>query len=176
MKWLIIALIILLAGCAANAPVEGENMKISSPAFEEGGKIPSKFTCDGENVSPQLDISEVPDAKVLVLIMDDPDIPDFVKEKRGIEVFDHWVLFNIAPTSQIAEGTAPGKQGNNSAGNAKYTGPCPPDKEHRYFWKLYALDTELDLPEGSTKAEVEKAMEGHIVEQAQLMGKYERVK
>ncbi len=153
-------------------------MKITSTAFEQEEKIPKKYTCDGENVNTPLKFSEVPEnAKSLVLLMDDPDIPDFVKQKMGIQVYDHWVLFNINPnTTEIQEGEAPGTQGNNTGGKANYTGPCPPDKEHRYFFKLYALDTELNLPEGSTKKEVEKAMQEHILAEATLIGKYERTK
>ena len=121
-------------------------MKISSTAFEHEGKIPLKYSCDGENVSTPLDIADVPEgAKTLVLIMDDPDIPDFVKQKFGIEKYDHWVFFNIDPkTTQMKEGEQPGTPGKNSAGEAKYTGPCPPDREHRYFFKLFALDNELE--------------------------------
>lgn len=151
-----------------------------SSAFEEGGKIPSKYTCDGDNLSMPLSWSEVPkEAESLVLIVDDPDIPDFVKKDRGIEVFDHWVIFNIPPeVTEISENSVPdgASLGVNSAGQNKYTGPCPPDREHRYFFKLYALDTMLSLPKSSTKKEVEEAMVGHIIEQAGLIGKYERIK
>jgi len=154
-------------------------MKLTSPAFTDGGMIPSKYTCDGENSSPPLSIFDVPaKAKTLVLIMDDPDIPDFVKQKFNIQMWDHWVIWNISPTTKkITEGKNPiGKLGKNTSGKSIYGGPCPPDREHRYFFKLYALDTELDLPEGSSKAEVERSMEGHILAEAKLMGRYERVK
>ena len=154
-------------------------MKLTSSAFTEGGKIPSKYTCDGANINPPLSISDVPaKAKSLVLIMDDPDIPEFVKQKFGIQVWDHWTVFNIpSGTKEIAEGkNPPGVLGKNTGGKNAYGGPCPPDKEHRYFFKLYALDTELGLPEGSTKAEVEAAMKGYIIARAELMGRYERVK
>jgi len=154
-------------------------MKLTSSAFNDGGKISSKYTCDDQNINPPLQFSDVPKgAQALVLIMDDPDIPDFAKQKFNIEVWDHWVIFNIPPTTnKIAEGKNPlGKMGKNTRGNNSYGGPCPPDREHRYFFKLYALDTELDLPEGSTKAEVEKAMKNHILAEAKLMGRYERVK
>ncbi len=152
-------------------------MKLTSPAFSEGGRIPSKYTCDGQEISPPLKISEVPKgAKTLVLIMDDPDIPDFVKEKFRIEIWDHWIVWNIpANTIEIAEGTNPkGILGKNTRGVTAYGGPCPPDREHRYFFKLYALDIELSLPKGSTKTEVEKAMKGHILAEAKLTGKYAR--
>lgn len=155
-------------------------MKLTSSAFVHNQKIPSKYTCDGENINPPLIISNVPAAvQSLVLIMDDPDIPAEVKASRGISVFDHWVVFNIDPAiTKISENDLPGTAGANSRGENKYTGPCPPSqyepKEHRYFFKLYALDQKLDLPEGSTKADVEKAMERHILAQAELIGRYER--
>ena len=151
-------------------------MHLTSSAFQNGQSIPSKYTCDGENVSPQLAFADVPkNAKSLVLIMDDPDIPDFVKEKFGIEEFDHWILFNIDSRAvEIAEGQYLGTQGNNSRGESEYTGPCPPDREHRYFFKLYALDTMLNLKEGATKAEVEDALSGHIIVKTELIGKYKR--
>ncbi|MDP3880740.1 MAG: YbhB/YbcL family Raf kinase inhibitor-like protein [bacterium] len=152
-------------------------MKISSPAFENQGKIPAKFTCDGENISPELIFSAVPESTVrLALIMDDPDIPDFVKKERGIEVFDHWIVFNMpAETQGIKEGQiAPGVTGLSSRGTKEYVGACPPDKEHRYFFKLYALDKELDLDENNTRAQLAQAMQGHVIEQAELIGLYER--
>ena len=150
-------------------------MKLASSAFEHEGKIPSKYTCDDANTNPPLTISDVPSgAKSLVLIMDDPDVPKHLREDG---MWDHWVVFNISPTLRdIKEGEEPaGTPGVGTSGNLDYFGPCPPDREHRYYFKLYALDTELDLPEKSTKAQVEKAMEGHILEQAELMGRYERV-
>jgi len=153
-------------------------MKLTSSVFAEGEKIPSKYTCDGQNINPPLLFSDLPkDAQTLVLIMDDPDIPQFVKQKFHTQVWDHWVVFNIPPdTGEIPEGkNPPGDLGRNTGGNNSYGGPCPPDREHRYFFKLYALDTELDLLEGATKAEVEKAMKNHILAEARLMGRYERV-
>lgn len=152
-------------------------MKLTCSAFAHNGKIPSKYTCDGANINPPLTIEDVPaGAESLVLLMDDPDIPDFVKQKYGILVWDHWTIFNIPPTTtEIAEGQTPaGVQGKNTGGKNAYGGPCPPDREHRYFFKLYALDTTLNLPAGASKAEVEKAMEGHIVAEAELVGRYER--
>ena len=157
------------------SPVKTSSMNISSIEFKNNEAIPSKFTCQGKNINPELEISGVPaEAKSLTLIMDDPDIPDFVKKSMGIEVFDHWVAFNIPPqTAKINEGTEPGgTAGANSSGKNGYTGPCPPDREHRYFFKLYALDSMLDLPAGSNKQAVEKAMAGHIISQAELIGTY----
>lgn len=153
-------------------------MKLASSAFEYSGEIPDKHTCDGPNSSPELAISGVPDeTKSLVLIMDDPDIPDFVKQRVGVSVWDHWVVFNIPPeTKIISEGTEPkGTAGVGTGGRTGYSGPCPPDKEHRYFFKLYALDTQLNLPSGSTKAVVEKAMKDHILTKAELMGRYTKL-
>ena len=151
-------------------------MRISSPVFVQNGHIPSKYTCDGENVNPPLKIDFVPTlAKSLALIVDDPDIPDFVKEKFHIQVFDHWTAFNISPdVREISEGEEPGTMGKNGRHLTGYTGPCPPDREHRYFFKLYALDKKLELKEGATKAQVEEAMKGHILEKAELIGLYEK--
>jgi len=150
-------------------------MKLTSPAFEHEGKIPAKYTCDGENINPSLKITDVPSgAKSLVLIMDDPDVPKYLR-KDGM--WDHWVVFNIpASLREMKEGEEPaGTHGIGTGGNLNYMGPCPPDREHRYFFKLYALDTELNLPEKATKQQVEKAMEGHILANAQLMGRYKRL-
>lgn len=151
-------------------------MKLTSSVFHEGGDIPSLYTCEGQGVNPPLEISSVPaGAKSLVLIMDDPDVP---KTRRPSGMFDHWIVFNIPPaTHKISENaTPPGIQGQNTYGQNQYFGPCPPDRQHRYFFKLYALDATLPLPAGSTKAVVEKAMEGHIIAQCQLMGRYEKKK
>jgi Raf kinase inhibitor-like YbhB/YbcL family protein len=151
-------------------------MKLTSPAFKEGGIIPSLYTCEGKNINPALEITGVPpQAKSLVLINDDPDVP---KTLRPEGVYDHWIVFNIPPnTHKIAEHSIPpGIQGKSTNGKNQYVGPCPPDREHRYFFKLYALDTLLDLPAGSTKKEVEQAMHGHIIAQCQLLGRYEKGK
>lgn len=152
-------------------------MKIKSRAFENGGVIPAKYTCDGENINPSLEISEVPDGAVsLALIMDDPDVP---KSVRPDGVFDHWILWNIpAGVSSIAEGSLPNCViGKNTRGNNQYTGPCPPDREHRYFFKLYALDTELKLdPNSGGKVDLLDAIAGHVLAEAELMGRYERPK
>ncbi len=154
-------------------------MKLTSPAFAHNGKIPSEHTCDGANVSPELHISDVPaGTKSLALICDDPDIPDFVKQKFNITVWDHWVVFDMpANTVMIKENSQPGGiPGKNTSSGLGYQGPCPPDREHRYFFKLYALDTMLELPQGAAKADVEKAMQGHVLEKVELVGRYERVK
>lgn len=151
-------------------------MRLSSPAFGHGDKIPPQHTCDGANISPPLKIEDVPDGtKSLVLIMDDPDVP---KSIRADGMWDHWVVFDIPPeVREIPEGKEPpGVPGVGTGGNTSYFGPCPPDREHRYFFKLYALDTKLGLPARSTKAQVEKAMEGHVLAKAELMGRYERTR
>ncbi len=153
-------------------------MRITSSAFEDGALIPSLYTCDGNRtLSPALSFTDVPEDTVsLVLIMDDPDVP---KALRPDGVFDHWVLFNIPPeTRGIPEGGTVGIAGANGRGEPAYAGPCPPPEyepsEHRYFFKLYALDSTLSFSEGVTKKEVEQAMEGHILQQAQLVGRYQR--
>lgn len=152
------------------------SLTLKSPAFKQNNTIPTAYTCDGVNVSPPLEWSEVPrETQSLVLIMDDPDVPAFV---RPDQMYDHWVLFNIPPTiSSLAENTReiPGAvQGTNTSGKLGYTGPCPPDRQHRYFFKLYALDALLDLPPGVSKKQVEEAMKGHILAQTDLIGVYNR--
>jgi Raf kinase inhibitor-like YbhB/YbcL family protein len=149
-------------------------MTIQSSAFENGTDIPSKYTCDGENVSPPLVFGDVPsEARSLALIMHDPDAP----MEGG---FTHWVAWNIDPHAKdvVEGGDPPGAiLGANGAGTAKYTGPCPPSGSHRYYFYLYALDSELiSLEPGAKKGALEEAMQGHIVAQAELMGRYERKK
>lgn len=144
-------------------------MKLTSPEFEHGGSIPAKFTCDGKDVSPPLEIADAPDdTKTMALIVDDPDAPS--------KTWLHWLLYDIPPTARIQEDDIPGKQGMNDFGKKNYGGPCPPSGRHRYFFRLHALDTELNLPDGASRKDVENAMEGHILEKAELMGLYERSK
>lgn len=152
-------------------------MKLTSPAFAYNEQIPSIYTCDGSNINPLLVISDVPsNAKSLALIMTDPDIPQAAKKNFNVDIWTHWVVFNINPVAQsIPEATTSiGTLGKNTRGNVSYGGPCPPDKEHRYFFKLYALDTTLPLKAGASRVDVEKAMDGHIIEQTELMGRYKR--
>ncbi len=147
-------------------------MKISSPAFINFGKIPTRFTCDGDEINPPLQLSDVPKNTVsLVLIMEDPDVP---KHLRKDGMWDHWILFNLDPALQKIEEncTPPAEIGVSTSGHLKYDAPCPPDREHRYFFKLYALNKKLDLPSGSSKKDVEAAMKGHIIEECQLIGLY----
>ncbi len=150
------------------------NMKITSKAFREGGTIPSQYTCDGINLSPPLSFSSVPSsAKSLALIMDDHDVPKSIKADG---IWDHLVVFNIPPTTtEIKEGEAiSGTYGSNSSGKQAYSGPCPPDREHRYNFYLYALDTVLSLNKGATKSQVLEAVASHIIEEAKLVGTYAR--
>lgn len=152
-------------------------MKIISSAFKDSGIIPSRYTCEGANISPPLEFVSVPStAKSIVLIMDDPDVPQEVRSDR---MWDHWIIFNMPPTTrQIPEMTGPtsGTFGKTTFGHNKYGGPCPPDREHRYFFKLFALDILLPLREGATKKDVEKAMQGHILSEAKMIGRYEKGK
>lgn len=142
-------------------------MKISSPDFEHNEMIPSQFTCDGEDINPTLNIEDIPpEAKSLALIVDDPDAP--------MGTWVHWVVYDIPLTSQIQQDSIHGKQGTNDFRKKNYGGPCPPSGTHRYFFKLYALDQELNLEEGLSKRDVETAMEGHIVAHAELIGLYKR--
>ena len=150
-------------------------IELTSPAFSEGEMIPTRYTCDGEDISPPLAWSGVPEtAQSLVLICDDPDAP--------VGTWDHWVLFNIpADASGLPEAVANeptlesgAVHGKNSWGRSGYGGPCPPGGTHRYYFYLYALDSRLPLETGSTKAQLLQAVEGHILDQGQLMGRYQR--
>jgi len=155
---------------ANEEPMNEENIIIRSPAFREGSAIPSKYTCDGEDISPPLSIENIPsDTVSLALVVDDSDAP--------MGTWDHWVLFNISPeTTKIGEGGKPqGPDGNTSWNKTGYGGPCPPDGEHRYFFKIYALDTKLGLGDGATKEEVLEAMKGHVLSESELMGVYKRI-
>lgn len=169
----------------AEAPVEEPNnatsmsLTLTSPAFVDGGTIPSRFTCDGDNINPELTIGGVPkEADALVLVMDDPDIPESVKQARGIEVFDHWVLYNLPSTmTVIPEGSvrgALGSEGLNSVGKSGYIGPCPPDREHRYIFRLYAIKGTLNFVKTPTLKEVEDAAKGMSLAETTLTGRYER--
>ena len=144
------------------------SISITSFSFQAGGDIPAKFTCDGTNVSPALQIGGVPnEAKSLVLIVDDPDAP------RGL--FTHWIAWNIDPkTTRVAENSAPAGavQGTNDFGKRNYGGPCPPSGTHRYFFKIFALDTKLDLKASARRAELDAAMRGHVLAQGELMARY----
>ncbi len=146
-------------------------IKTTSSAFAQGGNIPAKFTCDGSNTNPPLQFANIPpEAKTLALIVDDPDAPG--------GLFTHWLVWNIDPkTTSIPEGAAPkGRQGTNDFGKTGYGGPCPPSGTHRYVFKIFALDRELDLPAGAKRPRLDAAMRGHILAQGELMGRYAKQK
>lgn len=179
--------LLALAGCSNHpqpsaqptstntSPSAAASMQLTSAAFKEGQAIPRQYSCDGINVSPPLEWSGVPKtAKTFALVADDPDAPS------GTWV--HWVFYNLPaanlgvvenlPATQDLK--AGGFQGQNDFGKIGYGGPCPPSGTHRYYFKLYAVDSQLPLKAGATKAELMKAIEGHIVGQGQLMGTYGR--
>lgn len=164
-------------GLAAAAPTEARRnaMILTSSAFQDGGAIPARFTCDGENVSPPLAWSDLPaGTRALALIADDPD--------AGAQTWVHWVLFNLPPTpARLLERLAPhatlpsgARHGHNDFKQLGYGGPCPPSGTHRYFFKLYALDRSLELPAGATKEALLAAMQGHVLGESQLLGTYRR--
>jgi len=173
MRWVILVLILVVAGCTVeiteetHTELEVVNMKITSSEFSHNDMIPAKFTCQGANINPELNIEDVPEGTVsLVLIMDDPDAP--------MGTWDHWILFNMDPVNKITEDSAPGVEGVNSGSRTGYGGPCPPSGTHRYFFKLYALDTKLELDSSADKKDVEEAMQGHVLEKAELIGLYQK--
>ena len=140
---------------------------MTSPVFENKGFIPSKYTCDGANVNPPLSIEATPEGtKSLVLIVDDPDAP--------MGTWDHWVVWNISPAKKIEENSVPGTEGLNSFNKHSYGGPCPPSGTHRYFFKVYALDTKLELKTNSRKKDVENAIKGHTLAKGEIVGLYKR--
>lgn len=149
---------------------KNSKMKIISPSFKESGAIPSKYTCDGQNINPPLEILDPPEgAKSLALIVDDPDAP--------MGTFTHWIIWNISPeVTRIDENSLPqgSLQGKNDFGEVGYGGPCPPSGTHRYFFKLYALNDKINLEEGASKNDLEEAIRGKIIEQSELVGTYSR--
>ena len=164
-RLLAITLFITVLGQAVLA--EEATMQLTSPEFEHNQLIPKKYTCQGEDISPPLMVNGIPEGTLsLALINDDPDAP--------VRTWDHWIIWNIKPAREIKENSAPGTQGKNSWGRNDYGGPCPPSGTHRYFFKLYALDVELDLPEGATKGQLESAMVRHILGQTELIGLYKK--
>ncbi len=178
--WLVIALFgcLMTASCADNKSGKEETMsiQITSAAFADGQPIPAKYTCDGNDVSPPLQWTNAPaNTKSFALICDDPDAP--------VGTWVHWVLYDLPPnTTELPEDVAKtqvisngAKQGLNSWPRLGYGGPCPPPgKPHRYFFKIYALDQMLNLKPGSTKKDLLKVMEGHVLAEGQLMGTYQR--
>ena len=155
------------------------SLTLTSPAFAAGGEIPKVYTCEGDDISPALGWSGVPaGAASLALIVDDPDAPDPAAPQR---VWVHWVLYNLPADSQglraeIAPNDLPKgtRQGTNDWQRTGYGGPCPPTGRHRYFHKLYALDSVLELPDGASKKQLEDAMKGHVLAQAELIGTYQK--
>lgn len=147
-----------------------KTMELSSPAFANNSNIPQKYTCDGDDVNPPLQINKVPEGtKSLVLIVDDPDAP--------LGTWDHWLVWNISPSvSLIEEDSIPGGaiEGTNDFGKQPYGGPCPPSGTHHYHFKLYALDKTLNMPASARKEELEKAMEEHVLDWTELVGLYQR--
>lgn len=174
--------LILGAGCSSTAPTDEMSpdmvsdhsltqevpMKLSSPAFAHEGAIPSMFTCDGSDINPALEVAGVPaEAQSLALIVDDPDAPG--------GTWLHWTMWNIDPaTTRIEENSVPAGvvQGMTDFETVGWGGPCPPSGTHRYYFKLYALDMMLDLSSGASLQQLEAAMQGHILEQVELMGTY----
>jgi Raf kinase inhibitor-like YbhB/YbcL family protein len=174
--FIVLGALVLSTGCKKEQVVpEAEggidmSIQIKSTVFAEGDTIPRVYTCDDRNISPPLSWTRVPQGSIsLVLIMDDPDAPS--------GTFDHWILFNLPPdlTGLSQDNHSIGTEGKNGFGQVGYGGPCPPrDSNHRYFIKLYALDTDVVLKAGATKVQVEHAMQGHILAQGQLMVYYSR--
>jgi Raf kinase inhibitor-like YbhB/YbcL family protein len=195
------AMLVIAFACGRDAPSAGENtattsapatvdtlkginsmaLKVTSSAFSHGGAIPSRYTCEGDDVSPPLSWSGVPaGAKSIAIIVDDPDAPDPAKPQR---VYVHWVVYDIpAGEGSLSENASKrgmpkgAVQGKNDWGKPEYGGPCPPIGRHRYFFKLYALDTGLTGLTSPTKADLERAMKGHVVDSGELMGTYQKAK
>ena len=177
----VLALVVLAACSGGDDPATEEetlsdsSIELTSPAFIDGSDIPTKYTCDGEGVSPPLEWSNLPGGtKSIALIVDDPDAPG--------RTFVHWVLYAISPDARGLPENVPdvditpegAKHGRSGFGRIGYGGPCPPSGSHRYFFKLYALDSGLGLEAGADKGNLLQAMEGHILAQGQLMGRYQR--
>jgi len=177
-KYLIlIFFLIILTSCVQQKAqeiltIKNIAMKLNSTAFSNNAALPAKYSCDGQRINPPLEISDVPaNTQTLALIFDDPDAP--------AGTFVHWVIWNIDPKiAEIAENSTPvgAKQGTNSAGKTGYFPPCPPSGTHRYIFKLYALDTVLNLTPNAGKDNLEQAMQGHILDAAELIGLYSRQK
>ena len=144
-----------------------QGLTIKSIACSQGGHIPKKYTCEGEDINPPLEIKGIPEkTKTLAIIVEDPDAPN--------GTFDHWLVWNIAPNEPIAENHIPGISGRNSFGKTGYGGPCPPSGSHRYYFKVYALDIKLDLLAGSDKKALQEAMQNHVLASGELMAHYKK--
>jgi Raf kinase inhibitor-like YbhB/YbcL family protein len=181
----LLAGMLLISGCVQNEnaeiPVTNESpeagkgdgnmniqsIKVFSSAFAANGSIPGKYTCDGANVNPPLEFEGIPEeADSLVLIVDDPDAP--------MKTFTHWIVWNIEPVAKIEEDTIPGVEGINDFKRIGYGGPCPPSGTHRFFFRVYALDRQLELKAGTGRKDLENEMIGHIIAEGELMGKYSK--
>ncbi len=163
---------VAIAAAAAALHLSAAGLQITSPAFSHNAPIPIKYSCEGEKTNPPLVFGGVPaGAKSLALIVEDPDVP---KTLRPNGMFDHWVLWDLAPTTKgLAEGERKA-DGLNGTGKPGWVPPCPPDREHRYFFKLYALDTMIGDRKIASKEDLLAAMQGHILEQAELVGTYNK--
>ena len=147
--------------------IDRKALNIGSPVFKVGTTIPERYTCEGKDMNPPLEIGNIPaEAKSLVLIVDDPDAP------RGTWL--HWLVWNIPIVNRINENEVPGVQGLNSFGRIAYGGPCPPSGTHRYYFKVYALNRFLDLAEGATLKEVDTAMQSHVIAYGEVVGLYKK--
>jgi hypothetical protein len=143
------------------------NLNVTSPAFQADGEIPSKYTCDGKDINPPLHVENIPaGANCLALIMEDPDAPN--------GIFVHWLVWNMEPVKTIAEDNTPGIEGTNGFGDVGYGGPCPPSGSHRYYFRMYALESRLNLGAGADKKTLEEAMQPYIMAEGVLMGRYTR--
>jgi Raf kinase inhibitor-like YbhB/YbcL family protein len=167
----LLSTISILGAIGLTAFAQSHSLKISSKAFNNNNNIPAKYSCEGEQISPPLSIAGIPSgAKSLAIIVHDPDAP----MKGG---FTHWVVWNIDPaTKEIPEDFKGGEQGWNGAKKTGYTGMCPPSGTHHYHFRVYALDTKLDLNKETGKDELEKSMKGHILAQGDLVGLYKKIK
>lgn len=142
-------------------------MQATSTAFDEGEPIPEKYSCDGQNINPGIAVSGFPEGtKALAMIVDDPDAPT--------GTFTHWLIWNINPDDPVEENSKPGTEGKNDFGEVGYGGPCPPSGTHRYYFRIFALDAELNLPPGASRTELEKAKAEHTLDETALMGTYTR--
>lgn len=162
------AIIIIFEPQTKDQSVKNSTLKLTSPAFDNGNMIPVNYTCQGQNINPPLEISGVPpQTKSLVLVMDDPD--------SSLKSWTHWIVYSIPPeTNLVQAGVAPGVQGVNSWSEAGYGGPCPPSGQHRYVFKLYALDISPQFIKTPTRSDLETLMKGHILDQTQLTGLYSK--
>ena len=148
--------------------MKNNKLAITSDAFENGGNIPSQYTCDGKAINPPFKVDDIPQGtKTLALIAEDPDAPS--------GTFDHWLIWNLPPESIIEENRRDGINGRNGHGKTGYYPPCPPSGSHRYFFHVYALDTSLNITEGSDKKTLQTAMKNHVLAEGTLMGRYSKL-